>query len=107
MAIVLVAGPIYYFFGEGALVYAIPPTCLATTFLFGLWVGRRVESRFLLHGLLVGLVAVVLNLATAGQQALSLAYVIAGVLKLIGGPAGAGVAERRANRRTAQGVSAV
>lgn len=75
----------------------------ASMFLFTLWVCRRVESRFILHGVLLAVVAIlmfatlsfVLN-GTLWQPAL---YWVAHGLKIAGGIAGGAVAEHRSARR--------
>jgi hypothetical protein len=64
-------------------------------FLFALWVCRRVESRFLLHGALVGIVAALFYLALAWNQPQPLLYKVAHALKVVGGVAGGAVASRR------------
>ena len=63
--------------------------------LFGWWVGRRAESRFMLHGLLVGVVAVVLYRALAIGQPQPWFYILGHGLKLVGAVAGARIAEIR------------
>jgi hypothetical protein len=35
----------------------VAPACLAVSFVWAYWVGRRIKSRFILHGTLVGVVA--------------------------------------------------
>ena len=52
--------PIFMISGQHALVYAAPLASLVMCFLFALWVGRRLESGFILHGMLVGVVATLL-----------------------------------------------
>jgi hypothetical protein len=71
----------------------------AMVFLFTLWAGKRIQSRFVLHGVLIGVVGVVLFclliLAASGSLAQPFLYVVAHGLKLLGGAAGGFVAERR------------
>jgi putative membrane protein (TIGR04086 family) len=68
-------------------------------FFFALWVARRIESRFVLHGVLVGafamLLFIALNLALTGSFEEPPLYWVAHGLKLLGGAAGGKVAERR------------
>jgi hypothetical protein len=49
--------------GQHPLLYLAPAGSLVLCFLFGFWVGRGVKSRFVLHGLLVGAVAMAIYLA--------------------------------------------
>ena len=68
------------------------------TFLAALWVSRRLESRFVLHGALVGLTAAVIYLVpviAAGQTQPAIYWVGHG-LKILGGAAGGLFAARRA-----------
>ena len=69
-------------------------------YLFTLWVGRRLESGFVLHGILIGLVAFSLFLLLiffgAGSIAQPVLYWVAHGLKILGGITGGLVAERRA-----------
>jgi hypothetical protein len=67
-----------------------------------LWLGKRVESDFVLHGALVGLTAVVLftllwTLGT-GSPAQPLPYVVAHCMKLLGGVAGGLIVKQRTQR---------
>jgi hypothetical protein len=63
--------------------------------IFAVWVCRRVESRLVLHGTLVGIVAALFYLALAWGQPQPLLYRVAHGLKVVGGAAGGLVAQRR------------
>lgn len=74
-------------------------------FVFTLWLGRRIESGFVLHGILVGAVAMLLFVAlnfglnaTLEEPPL---YWVAHGLKILGGLAGGLVAERRRHQSLA------
>jgi hypothetical protein len=68
-------------------------------FLFALWVGQRIESGFVLHGALIGVVGTLLFsliwIATTPAWTQPPLYVVAHVLKVMGGIAGGIVVERR------------
>jgi hypothetical protein len=49
--------PISLLFGKNTLTYSAPAASLLACFVFAFWVGRRLDSRFVLHGVLVGVVA--------------------------------------------------
>jgi hypothetical protein len=74
----------------------------ASVFLFTLWVAKRIESRFVLHGVLIGIVGIVLFtmmwVATTKSLAQPPLYVAAHLLKIPGGMAGGLVVERRRRR---------
>ena len=82
-------------FGQQAFLASILIASAAMPFLFALWVCRRIESRFVLHGALVGLVAALIYLALAWGQPQPLLYKIAHGFKVVGGAAGGLVASRR------------
>jgi hypothetical protein len=71
----------------------------ATVFLFTLWVGKRIESGFVVHGLLIGVFGILLFgimwIATTRSLAQPPLYVVAHALKLLGGISGGLVAEKR------------
>ena len=68
-------------------------------FLFTLWAGRRIESGFVLHGMLVGVVAILLFVTLIFAVNRTFAepplYIVAHSMKLLGGITGGMVAERR------------
>ena len=71
----------------------------AMVFLFTLWVGKRIESAFVMHGVLIGVLGILLFtimwLATTRSLAQPSLYVVAHVLKVLGGISGGLVAEKR------------
>jgi hypothetical protein len=71
-------------------------------FLFTLWAVKRIESDWVLHGALIGVAGAVLFsvlwIATTGSLAQPTLYVVAHVLKVLGGITGGLVAERRERR---------
>ena len=74
----------------------------AMVFLLTLWVGKRIESAFVLHGVLIGMFGILLFgimwLATTKSLAQPPLYVMAHGLKVLGGIAGGLVAEKRQRR---------
>ncbi len=93
--LILIVIPINMKFGQTPLLYVAPIGSLMTCFLFAWWVGRGIESRFVLHGVLVGVVAMLIYLGLTRLQPEPFAYVIAHGLKLLGGAGGGWLAERR------------
>jgi uncharacterized membrane protein HdeD (DUF308 family) len=87
--------PTLHFFGQTAFLASILIACAVMPFLFALWVCRRVESRFVLHGALVGVVAFLFYMGLAFRQPQPVVYKIAHGLKVVGGAAGGFVASRR------------
>ena len=70
-------------------------------FLAALWVTRKTESRFILHGTLVGVAAVVFyviltfNATLRGQVQIDVEYFFLHFIKILGGAAGGFVGGRR------------
>jgi hypothetical protein len=87
--------PVRYLFGQRAFLASILIASAVLPFIFAVWVGRHIDSRFVLHGALVGVVAALIYLGLAWGQPQPLLYKIAHGLKLVGGMAGGGVASRR------------
>jgi len=74
----------------------------AMVFLFTLWVGKRIEAGFVLHGALIGIVGALLFsvmwIATTGALAQPPLYVVAHALKVLGGICGGLLVTRRRQR---------
>lgn len=85
LAVFAIVFPVLRFFGQQAFLASILIASLAMPFLFAVWVCRRVKSHFVLHGLLVGVVAALMYLIVAWGQPEPLVYKIAHGLKLVGG----------------------
>ena len=100
----LAAGAVFHVPGEVAGYYVAPPASAAATFLMVLWVARKLESRFVLHGVLVGLAGVVLTggfILTAKRED-RLMYIVSFVLRIAGGYAGGLAAQKPAAIREAR-----
>jgi hypothetical protein len=87
--------PTLYLFGQRAFLASILIASAVMPFIFAMWVGRRVESRFVLHGGLVGLVAALIYIGLSWGQPQPLLYQISHGFKIAGGIAGGIVASRR------------
>lgn len=87
--------PVLKISGQHALLYVVPVASFVMCLVFGLWVGRSVESRFALHGLLVGIVATLLYVGMTRAHPEPFAYLVAHGLKMLGGAAGGFVAGHR------------
>jgi hypothetical protein len=96
LAVFAIVFPVQYLFGQQAFLASILVASAAMPFVFAIWVGRRAESHFVLHGFLVGVVAALFYLILAWGQPEPLLYKIAHGLKLVGGLLGGIVAARRA-----------
>jgi putative membrane protein (TIGR04086 family) len=97
LAIFVVVVPLILLVGQQSLNYCVPPASFIATFAFGLWVANKAPQRPLLHGVLVGVVAMLILLAMMIGRPQSTAYVVAHVLKVLGGAAGGLLAMKRAS----------
>lgn len=93
--ILVVVVPVALLAGQRPLLYLVPPACFITCFFLAIWVCRPLESGFVLHGALVGIVATLLYLALTRAGPEAFAYILAHGLKIVGGAAGGFVAGRR------------
>jgi hypothetical protein len=92
--------------GQQPVIYEALVGSFVMPFVLALWVGRRLASRFVLHGVLIGAAATLIYLALgeAGRRwgppsdPQPFAYTVAHGLKLVGGALGGMVARRRAAR---------
>lgn len=85
--------------GQRSLLYSAPPASFLATFLFGIWVARKASQGRVLHGTLTGVVAMLIYLGISLGQPEPVAYVIAHVLKVLGGALGGYVAMKRVGAR--------
>jgi len=104
VAIILAIVPLGLRLGDIFLHYTAPPGSFVMCFLGALWVCRRIESHFILHGALVGVVAALIYVALTRAQSEPFAYIVAHVLKLVGGACGGYVAQRRRSPSPAETV---
>jgi hypothetical protein len=95
VSVIVIVIPFFMIAGQHVLVYVAPLASLAMCFVFALWVGRRLESGFVLHGVLVGVVATLLYVALTRAHPEPFAYVVAHGLKILGGAGGGFIAGRR------------
>jgi putative membrane protein (TIGR04086 family) len=95
VALIIAIVPVGLRLGDNFLHYTAPPGSFVTCLLGALWVGRRIESRFILHGMLVGVVAALIYVGLTRAQPEPLAYIVAHALKLMGGAGGGFIAQRR------------
>jgi len=102
--LILAASTVFKVPGELAGYYVAAPASAVATFLMVLWVARKLESRFILHGVLVGLAGVVLTggfifTAKPGDR---LMYAASFVLRIVGGYLSGLVAQKPAAIRDAR-----
>lgn len=83
--------------GEQVGYYVAPPAGVLTTLLAALWVARPLRGAFVAHGVLVGVVSVLLTVGflVGARPEHRAMYVIAFALRIVGGYAGGAIARWR------------
>ena len=86
--------------GELVGYYVAPPVGALATFVFVLWVARKLESNFIINGVAVGVVSVLLTVGfLAGAKAEDRPmYLVAFALRIVAGYLGGWVAQQRRSR---------
>lgn len=95
LAVFAIVFPTKALLGQNAFLGAILVASFVMPLIAALWVCRRVESQFVLHGALVGIVAAVFYLVIARGQPEPFLYKIAHGLKIVGGIGGGLIAQLR------------
>src|SRR5260370_6827165 len=85
VALILAIVPLGSRLGDNFLHYTAPPGSFVMCFLGALWAGRRIESRFILHGTLVGVVPALIYVALTPAQPEPFASIVPPSLKLVDG----------------------
>jgi len=75
--------------------YAVPPAALIATFAFTIRLGRRISSKFVLHGVLIGVVGTLMYVGLTRGRPEPWQYIVANALKVVGGAAGGEILARR------------
>ena len=105
VSLIVTTVPVALVFGPTAFFAVVPPACFAMGFLFAFWVARKVESRFILHGTMVGMIATAIYIGLWLGQSGSIMpaielygpflFILSNGLRILGCVAGAAFAERK------------
>ena len=104
VALILAIVPLGLALGENFLHSTAGPGSFLSCFLGALWAGRRFEGRFILQGMLVGVVAALIYVVLTRAHPEPFAYIAAHALKLLGGACGGFLAQRRRSPSAGQPV---
>lgn len=104
LAVFIMVIPLSLVAGQGSLLYSAPPASFVATLLFGLWVATKATDRPVLHGALVGIVAMLIYIGMTLGRPEPIAYILAHVLKVLGGFAGGFIAFRRGSMKVTSEV---
>jgi hypothetical protein len=70
------------------VLYVVPPGALIATFAITVWLGRGIKSKFVLHGVLIGVVGTLMYVALTRAKPEPWQYLLAHALKVLGGAVG-------------------
>ena len=90
-----IAAPLFLSGAGRVLVYVVPPAALISTFAITVWLGRKLTSKFVLHGVLIGVAGTLMYIGLTRAQPEPWPYLLAHALKVVGGAAGGMVLARR------------
>jgi hypothetical protein len=95
-----IAVPLYLSGAGRVLVYVVPPAALIATCAITVWLGRKITSKFVLHGVLIGVVGTLMYVGLTRADPEPWQYLLAHALKVLGGAAGGMVLARRQTSTT-------
>ena len=98
IAVIAVFIPATVLLGQAPGMYTAVGASLVMPFLFGIWAARKAEAHFVLHGLLVGAIGILIYVGLTRGGPEPLLYILAHILKLLGGAAGGYVTQRQRER---------
>ncbi|HUQ52245.1 MAG TPA: TIGR04086 family membrane protein [Gammaproteobacteria bacterium] len=87
--------PIALLDGQERLGYVAPPASFVGAFAVGYWIARKARQRAVLHGLLVGLLAMLIFIPIELSQEITFAHILSFAMKVLGGTVGGIVVARR------------
>jgi hypothetical protein len=73
----------------------MPPASLLATYAITVWLGQGIKSKFILHGVLTGVVGPLMYVSLTRAKPEPWQYMVAHALKVAGGAAGGVVLGRR------------
>jgi hypothetical protein len=88
LALVAIAVALTLSDASGTLVYVIPPASFIATFAVTVWLGRKIASRPVLHGVLIGIAGSLMYVALTRGAPEPWPYLLAHALKVAGGATG-------------------
>jgi hypothetical protein len=95
LALIAIAVPVTLLGASWLLVYIVPPLSFLITFAITVWLGRKIKSRLVLQGVLIGIAGSIMYVVLTRAQPEPWPYLLAHVLKVAGGAAGGMVLARR------------
>jgi drug/metabolite transporter (DMT)-like permease len=82
------------------LLYVVPPGAFIATLAVTVWLGRRITSRPVLHGALIGVAGILMYVGLSRGAPEPWQYLVGNALKVVGGAVGGVVLARRSQAPT-------
>ena len=99
VAVTALITPIALIDGQERLGYVAPPAAFVGVFAVSYWIARKAPQRAILHGLLIGTIAMLIFIPIEMSQEITFAHILSSLLKVLGGAAGGfAVAKRAASK---------
>ena len=96
VAVTLLVVPVALLDGYEHLGYVAPTAAFVGVLVVAYWIARKASQRAVLHGLLVGLVAMLIYIPVELADEVTFAHALSSLLKVLGGVVGGFVVARRA-----------
>jgi drug/metabolite transporter (DMT)-like permease len=87
--------------------YSLPPAAFIATCAVTVWLGRRIQARLVLHGVLIGVAGILMYVGLSLGAREPWQYVLGNALKVVGGAVGGMVLARQRKTQTDQALKAV
>src|SRR5262245_18633725 len=101
VAVTAVIIPVAMIDGTERLGYVAPPLAFVGVLVVGYWIARKAPQRAVLHGLLVGLIAMLIYIPIELSQEVTFAHYLSSALKVLGGAVGGFIVARRSAAKPA------
>ena len=96
VAVTAIIVPVALLEGTERLGYVAPPAAFVGVLVVGYWIARKAPQRAVLHGFLVGLIAMLIYIPIEMSGEVTFAHYLSSALKVLGGVAGGLLVARRA-----------
>ena len=96
VAVTLLIVPVALLDGQERLGWFAPPFSFVAGLAVAYWIAAKAPQRAVVHGLLVGLIAMIIYVPIELAAQITFAHVLSSVLKVLGGAVGGFVVARRA-----------
>ena len=96
VAVTVLIVPVALLDGQERLGYFAPPFSFVGGLVVGYWIAGKAPQRAVVHGLLVGLLAMLIYIPVELAAEITFAHILSSALKVLGGAVGGIVVARRA-----------